>query len=344
MSTDEQNALAAAKVPDQEGPSSLLDRIRSGAADRGIDLSPLIPCAVLVAVFLLVCLNEPNYLSTNAIQSTLITAAPILLLSIGSALVVLTGALDLSIGGAAALASVLLAKAFPEFGWLGGFLIIMLGAGVVGAVQGWIQAKAQIPSFIVTLGTLSVFTGLALKLSDNQPVIVEEGLGLMNWLYEYTWEIPNTFIAVLISLAVLGALMRWTSLGRTVFASGSAEPAARISGVRTTRVRMFVFAISMMMAALAACCLMAQSATGGPTVGEGLLLPAISAVVVGGTAVSGGVGGLGRAVIGGLIISVVTSGAQITGANPGLQQVLFGLAIIIAAALTTDRFRIGTVK
>jgi ribose transport system permease protein len=321
-----------------------LKQLQEAAVEHGIDLSPLIPIGVLIATVLAIDIAEPAYLSSTSIESSLVTAAPILLLTIGSSLVILTGGLDLSVGGVAAVTSVLFAKAFNADGALVGFLLVFAGALVFGGLQGWVQTKAQVPSFILTLGTLGILTGLALKLSNGSPVITESGTGLLDWLIESTAGIPNPFVMVLISLVVLGGLLRWTRLGRSVYAVGSAEPAGRISGVRLTRVRIFVFAASAGMASLAACSLMAQSGAGGATLGEGLLLPTIAAVVVGGTAVSGGIGGIGRAVIGGLIISAVTTGTAVTGLNSGLQQIVFGFAIIAAIAVTTDRRRSEIVK
>jgi len=211
-------------------------------------------------------------------------------------------------------------------------------------VQGWIHAKTQIPSFVVTLGGLGVFSGVALKISSGSTIPIVKGTGVLDWLAKYTFQIPNTFLLVLACLLVLVPVLRWTPLGRAIYGVGAAEPAARLSGTRATRVRVIVFALSGMLATLAAACLASQTGSGAPTLGGGLLLPALASVVVGGTAISGGVGGLGRAVIGGLIISAVASGTVISGANPALQEVLFGIAIIVAVALTTDRRKIGVIK
>jgi ribose transport system permease protein len=321
-----------------------LRRLHAQAVDRGVDLSPIVPLVVLIVTVLAINVAEPAYLSSTSVEASLVTASPILLLAIGSSVVVLIGGLDLSIGGVAAVASVLFAKAFTADGALVGFLLVFGGALVFGGLQGWLQTKTQIPSFILTLGSLGILTGLALKVSNGSPVLTESGTGFLDWLIETTAGVPNTFVLVLIVLVVLAALFRWTRLGRSVFAVGSAEPAARIDGVHLTRVRIAAFAISAGLASLAACCLMAQSGAGGATLGEGLLLPTIAAVVVGGTAVSGGVGGVGRAVIGGMIISAVTTGTAVIGLNSGLQQIVFGFAIIAAIALTTDRRRTEVVK
>ncbi len=320
---------------------SALRRLRLRA---GTELAGLIPLAVLVVLVLAVSLAEPSFLGTQSLKATAITAGPILLLAFGSTLVILIGGFDLSVAALTTFGSVLLAKWLPGTGSLVGVLLVVLAATGLGALQGWVHGVTQIPSFIVTLGGLGIFTGLALLVSDATAIPITENTGLLDTIGLEFAGIPNAVTVVVVVLVLLAAVMRYTPLGRDVYALGAAEPAARMSGTRALRVRVIVFATSGMCAGLAAVLLAAQTSFGSPTLANNLLLPTVAAVVVGGTAVSGGVGGLGRSLVGGLIVTTVTAGTVVLGFDPALQNVAFGIGVLVAVALTTDRRKLGTIK
>lgn len=334
----------ALAVPGAVTPDLRRDRRRwralvesHGLIGRGV------PLLVLAAVAAAVSVQEPAFLEPATLQSLAIAAAPILLLSIGSTLVILLGGFDLSVAAMASLASVLIAHWIPRFGWLGLLLVLVAAAGLGGA-QGFIHAKTQTPSFIVTLGGLGVFSGLALHLSDASTMIIDDNVHVLEWLTRVTAGWPHSFLLALALLAALGLAMRYLPLGRSLFAIGAAEPAALLSGVQTVRIRIAAFALSALFAAIAGFVLAAETAFGSPTLADQFLLPAVTAVVVGGTAISGGVGGLWAALLGALIVTVVRVGTTVVGFDPAVEQVIFGAVIIAAVAVTTNRRKIGVVK
>jgi ribose transport system permease protein len=316
---------------------------RLGLRQRA-DLSPLVPLGVLLALVAIVSTIEPAFLGVGSLQDAGVTAGPILLLAFGNTLVILLGGIDLSVGALTTLCSVLLAKWLGPAGPLLGVVAVLAAATLLGALQGLIHAKTQIPSFIVTLGGLGIFAGLALKVSDASTLPIAENTQVLDWIAKYTGDVPNAVVVVVVALGVLSAVMRWTPLGRAIYAVGAAEPAARMSGVRVDRVRIAAFALSGLCAGIAALLLTAQTTFGSPSLATNLLLPAIAAVVVGGTAVSGGAGGLGRTLVGGLIVTTVTTGTVVLGLDPSLQNVAFGIGVVIAVSLTTDRKKIGIIK
>ncbi len=328
----------------EDVPAGALPHGRPRSFLRRMPVTGSVPAGLLVVIVVAISIASPTYLSTGSIKATLATSSPTLLLAIGSTLVVLTGSLDLSIGGMAALASVALTETLPRWGTAGGVITVLLTAAVLGALQGLLQSWAQIPSFIVTLGGLGIFSGAALKISHGAQQPILSGTGFLDWLAADTLGVPNQFVVVVLVLLVIVPVLRWTVAGRAVYATGSAEPAARLNGIDATRVRISVFAASALLAALAACCISAQSDSGDPSMGTGLLLPTIAAVVVGGTAISGGVGGVGRAVVGGLIISAITTGTVVMHLSAALGQIVFGVAIIVAVAVTLNRSAIGPIK
>lgn len=305
--------------------------------------SNTLPAALLALIVVAIVLVDPRFLKPSSLRYTAADAAPLLLLVLGSTPVILTGAIDLSIGAMASLSSVLLATLLPRLGVAAPFVVVALAA-VVGATQGFVQAKAQIPSFVVSLGVLGFCSGLGLFVSGAAAQVVDLDDPVLMALLGSTFGIPNAaWTAVLIG-AALQAAVRFTGLGRSLFAIGSSEVAAILSGVRATAVKMLAFAISAGCAAVGALLLVTQTGYSSPSLADNLLLPAIVGVVVGGTAISGGVGGVGASVLGGLIAIGVRIMTIVVGVGPAFQNVLFGAGMIVVVALTTDRRKLGIIK
>ncbi len=143
---------------------------------------------------------------------------------------------------------------------------------------------------------------------------------------------------------MLWLAMRWLPLGRYVQAIGLGETAALLSGVPVGAVKVTAFAVSGLLAGLTGMALVARTYSGNPSAAASLLLPSIAGVVVGGTAITGGVGGYGRTVIGVLIITVLRVGIAIVGIDPGYEPLCYGLVVVCAVALTVDRSRLAVVK
>lgn len=303
----------------------------------------VIPLALLAVVIVAIIAVDPRFLKPSSLGSTAIDAAPLLLLVLGSCLVILTGAIDLSVGAMASLASVLLATLLPTLGNVAPFAVVAIAAAI-GAAQGFVQAKAQIPSFVVSLGVLGFCSGLALYISGASAQVVDLENPVLVVLGGSILGIPNPAWVVLVVGGLLGLAVQLTGLGRSLYAIGSSEVAAVLSGVNATGVKMLVFAVSGACAAVSAILLVAQTGYSSPSLADNLLLPAIVGVVVGGTAISGGVGGLWASALGGLIAFCVRIMTIIIGVGPSMQNVFFGAGMIIIVALTTDRRKLGVIK
>jgi ribose transport system permease protein len=221
---------------------------------------------------------------------------------------------------------------------------VVAGAAVVGGVQGYLIGRLQVPSFVISLGALGIFKGLAMFLTGANMVSLTPGLAVFDLLGGRSFGISNAFLLVLVVAGALAAMLRFTNLGRNIYAFGASEVAVYISGVRRDVVRSFAFAASAGCAALGGVMMVSQTLFASPTVANSLLLPALVGVVVGGTAISGGVGGVLSSLIGGLIAILIRVGVTISGLPPESQDVAFGIVILIAVALTTDRAKIGVVK
>jgi ribose transport system permease protein len=306
---------------------------------RRLQDAGLAPLAVLIVLVAGIGLIDDRFLSARSIASLLEQSTPLALLAIGQCLVVLTGRIDLGNAALASLAGVVLAQTLGPLGFAA-VPVVLIGGILAAALAGWIHVTAQVPSFVVTLGMLGVWSGAALLLARADTVLVTDGYESVEWIYE-RWDriVPVSFVVVLAITLVLMGLMRWLPAGREIKAIGLNERAASYSGIKTQLLVILVFAGSGLFAALAAVFQIAQLQSAGASTSSSLLLPGIAAVIIGGTAISGGVGGVGRTLLGALVISVLRVGLDIIGVDSAIQPILYGLIVILAIAATVDRQR-----
>jgi len=316
------------------GPSR---NVVTGQSIRG-----LAPLAVLVALVFAIGLFEPSFLSFYSIGVLTGESSIILLLATAQTVVILLGCIDLSMAALASLASVLIAIALPAAGLagLGGVLALTTA---IGAAQGLIHARAQVPSFVVTLAGLGLCSGAALAISPAT-IPVAGGYEWVGWLKGKAFNLPISFLFAAAALVILGLALRFLPFGRQVYAIGMGEAAAALSGVRVARVKITAFALTGLFSGLAGLMFVARTRGGHPGVADSLLLPAIAAVVVGGTAITGGSGSIWRTLAGVLIIGVLRVGIAIVGLDPGYEPLAYGIVIVGAVALTIDRTKTSIVK
>lgn len=298
---------------------------------------------VLAIILTAVSTAAPGILRWRAINSLLQDNAPLLIMIVGATLPILLGCLDLSIAAMASLAAVVAAMLSPALGSASAFVVVV-GAAMIGGLQGWLIGRLQVPSFVISLGALGIFKGIGMYLTAADMVGIAPGISVYETLGSRSFGISNAFILVLIVAGLFTVMLKFTNLGRNIYAFGANEIAVYISGVRRDLVRAFAFAASSGCAALGGVMMISQTMFASATVANSLLLPALVGVVVGGTAISGGVGGVLSSLIGGLIAILIRVGVTISGLPPESQDVAFGITILIAVALTTDRAKIGLVK
>ena len=303
-----------------------------------------LPSILLITLVLVISARQPSFLGPISLRTLAESAAPIALIAIGQTFVILTGGIDLSLAVLTSFGTVLLATWIDAWGPLG-ILFMVVAITAAGLLNGFITAYAQVPSFVVTLGAMGLWSGVALAVSGASAVAVGDGYALIGWLTGTRLAGVALSVYVTLGLAVLVALgMKYLARGTALHAIGLAESAALMSGVRTRRARVLAFGAAGFCAALAAIVLTSSQYSGAPTLADALLLPTIAAVVVGGTAITGGIGGPLRTIIGALVIAVLRVGMSALGVDPSYEQVVYGAVIIAAVALTLDRKRIGIVK
>ena len=280
----------------------------------------------------------------NAVSVVSAQATPILLLGLGQMFVILTGGIDLSVAALASLATVVLARLLPSLGF-GAVVATIAVFALIGAVTGAVTVLGQVPSFVVSLGALGLWGAVALALSGATTIYLSDGYDAIFWMSSWTFlGLPLTVWFAVAAVVAIYLAMRFSSRGNIFQVVGFGERAALMSGVRTRLTRIAAFALSGAFAAAAAVVLCSQQQSAAPQLADSLLLPAIAAVLVGGCAITGGIGGAWRVLVGALIVTVLRVGGSVAGVDPAYQQVVYGAVVIAAVVLTLDRSKLSIIK
>ena len=310
-------------------------------ADRLRQWTPLVTLLILVG---LVGAFQPGFLEVATLLQLASDTAVLFVMATGLTFVVMLGGIDLSVQSMASLASVLVALTVSRWGYAA-FPLAVLAGTLAGFFSGIAHVRLKIPSFIATLAMGGVLFSTALVISRERSITLENSQrDYQTWITGTALGIPNVIIIALVVLAIAHVLQSRTRFGRYSAAIGAGEPAAYASGVKVDRQKIFALMLSGTCAALAGVILAGRLASGSPTLAAEQLLPAIAAVVVGGTAITGGVGSIWRTLIGALIISVIRIGMTFLGVNIFAQNIVFGAILIGAVAVTIDRSKIPIVK
>src|SRR5438132_4255168 len=254
------------------------------------------------------------------------------IVALGEMLVILTGGIDLGVGSIVGLTGVVAASLQHDNAGLGPSLLVpLLIGGLTGLVVGILVTRGNIPSFVATLGVLAGLQGVTLVFTNAQPIT-----GLKDDFRSigtgYVGDIPVPIVIYAVAIVVTGVLLSRTTLGRSIYAIGGNENAARLSGIRVDLVKTAVFVISGACAALGALILTARLNSGQPQSGQGYELDAIASVVIGGTSLSGGRGTVLGTLAGALLIGVLSNGLGLMNVSPYYQPIIKG-AIIVGAVL-----------
>lgn len=301
------------------------------------------PVLALVALFIVIASANPSFLRSRSLLALADSAAPLLVLAAGATVVVLCGGIDLSIAALASLASVLLALWTPALsGW--GVVAAVAVTTAAGALQGAVHVAFRIPSFVVTLGGMTAWSAVALLASGASALPITD-TAVTDWAFtRIGGVVPSAVVVALGVVAAVGLALWLTPLGRWVAAIGHSEPAARLAGLPVARVKVLAFTLSGLCAGLAAVLLVARTFSGAPTLADSLLLPAVAAIVVGGTAITGGHGAVWRTVVGAAIVTMLRVGLSLAGIDAAYESILYGTLIIVSVALTIDRSKLSIVK
>jgi ribose/xylose/arabinose/galactoside ABC-type transport system permease subunit len=301
---------------------------------RRIDLRDILArYGTLIALVLLVIIASilsPRFLSTVNLMNVLRQTSIIGVLGIGMTFVILTAGIDLSVGATLAVSAVLLGGTLESTGNILLSMAIGIAAGMaVGLANGIGVTFGRVQPFVMTLGMLGIARSLAFLYTHGEPIPVVD-MRFLKLGIGYLWKVPIPSVIFLVLLVIAALVLHYTPFGRYVYAIGSNEEAARLSGVDVRNYKIVVYVISGATAATGAILYCAQFAAAPAIAGEGYELDAIAAVVVGGTSLFGGQGGVIGTFLGALIIGILSNILNLTGVSPFAQPLAKGALIILA--------------
>lgn len=322
------------------------------------------PLIVLLLLFVLLWALSPAFRSPTSLAILMMEAAAIGIVAAGQTFVILTGGIDLSVEAMVSFAGVVAAILIAGTNQAGGQIaygipavfavLIAIGAGAgIGLIQGMIITGLRINPFIVTLGFRSMLLGVSLVWTRGAGINIGKD-AFLDFVTSFIRielggvfgveqiRIPMPFVIALVIYALVWVVLRHTKFGRYTYALGGNETAARLSGVNVNRTKTLIYALSGMLAAISGVLVMGRLQSGAYQNGTNMTLISVAAVVIGGTALSGGIGGIWGTMAGVLIIRIVEQGLVYLNVPSNAKEIVIGAIIVLAVAL--DVARRGEIK
>ncbi|WP_328938475.1 substrate-binding domain-containing protein [Streptomyces tauricus] len=314
-----------------------------GGAPGGLRRLLLDNGALTALIILVIAMSalSGDFLTTDNLLNIGVQAAVTAILAFGVTFVIVSAGIDLSVGSVAALSATVLAWTATSEGvpvWIAVILAIATGIAC-GLVNGVLISYGKLPPFIATLAMLSVGRGLSLVISQGSPIAFPDSVShlgdtLGGWL-------PVPVLVMIVLGLVTAVILGRTYIGRSMYAIGGNEEAARLSGLRVKRQKLAIYALSGLFAAAAGIVLASRLSSAQPQAAQGYELDAIAAVVIGGASLAGGTGKASGTLIGALILAVLRNGLNLLSVSAFWQQVVIGVVIALAVLLDTVRRKAG---
>ncbi|MEV0494107.1 ABC transporter permease/substrate-binding protein [Streptomyces atratus] len=297
--------------------------------------------SALVVLVVAMSLLSGDFLTTQNLLNVGVQASVTAILAFGVTFVIVSAGIDLSVGSVAALSATVLAWMATSEGvpvWIAVILAVATGIAC-GLVNGALVSYGKLPPFIATLAMLSIGRGLSLVISQGSPIAFPDSVSVLGDTLGGWLPVP---VLVMVAMGLVTALVLGrTYIGRSMYAIGGNEEAARLSGLRVKRQKLVIYALSGLFAAVAGIVLASRLVSAQPQAAQGYELDAIAAVVIGGASLAGGVGKASGTLIGALILAVLRNGLNLLSVSAFWQQVVIGVVIALAVLLDTVRRRAG---
>lgn len=291
---------------------------------------------LLIALIVLGGLNSRFLTLDNLLNQGRLTTE-VGLIALPMTFIIITGGIDLSVGSIVGLCAILLGYSWKNFGFplpLAICLSLLVGAAA-GLLNGIVITRVKVPPLIMTIATLALYRGLAEGISQARSV-----RGYPEWFYfigqENLFGVPAQLWLLLIAIVVSAIVLDRTTFGRTLYAIGNNETAARFSGLPVDRVKLIIYTLSGLMAGLSACVLVSRVTTTRSDMGIGYELDVIAAVVLGGTSIFGGVGTIWGTVVGLAMIQLLKNGLALTGVKGDATIVVIGAVLILSTLVASS--------
>lgn len=299
-------------------------------------ISPLLLLVLTIVVFSII---NPRFLLANSLSLLVQQTAVVAALALGQTLIILTAGIDLSVGAIAILSTMIMASLAANNG-VPGVLALVIGIAfgfLAGYLNGLLVTRINLPPFIVTLGTLSIFTALALLYSGGSSIQDNRLPDIINWAGKgFTFlgfRLTTGVVIVLVMYLVVGFALSQTAWGRHVYAVGDDPESARLSGIASKRVLVSVYAVAGLIFGISAWVLIGRSGGATPNAITDGNLQSITAVVIGGTSLFGGRGGVAGTLLGALIVYAFTFGLSLAGVDQQYRVLAIGILVIVAVAI-----------
>ena len=288
---------------------------------------------IFVILFVLMSIINHNFISGVNLRNVVRQVVVITILACGEQLMLISGMVDLSPGRVLAFAGTLSAYCMMRTGNLFLALVVGLACGLLfGVINGALITAFDIPPFIATLASMQMADGAIMAFTGGQNY--SNLPASFNFLGQgYIGFIPFPVVIMIIVLFITYIILAWTPVGRALYAIGGNQAAARASGIRVKRAKFFACAFGGVCTGLAGILLMARMSSGQPAAGEGMEMDAITAVIVGGTSMSGGVGNILNTIVGSLIIGIIKNFMNLQNINSSFQDIVLGILICVAVII-----------
>ncbi len=303
-------------------PATLAREALKAVPQYGLLLGFVLLCGVLSIL-------SPVFLTSSNLLNVALQASVVAILAFGQTFVILSRGIDLSVGSVLALSGAVMATFTGRYGVAVGLFVGLLLGGALGTTNGVFVTRAKVAPFVATLAMLAVARGLTYIYTGGQPILVHSA-GFNSFGQGTFGPVPVPVVLMFVVFFICLLVLTQTRFGRYVYAIGSNPEVTRLAGVPIDRYVVAVYAISGMLAALGALILTARLGTADPNIAVGYELDVIAAVVVGGTSLFGGRGGVFGTLIGALIIAVVGNGMVLLNINPFWTQAVKGAIILLA--------------
>lgn len=303
-------------------------------------LSKLSLVLILVVICVALAIFQPSFLKTTNIFNLLRTTSITGLIAIGMTVVIITGGIDLSVGSVVGISSVLCGILMKQNGWPVGISLIVtiVICLLIGLVNGLLIHYGKLPAFIATLGTMEMGRGLAMYITKGRtiPSLPQSFTGFAQLKI---LGLPSLFIVWVVVILLGFYILRFTRMGRNIYAVGSNMEAARLSGIKLAPTICFCYMFNAFCAAIAGILLTARITSGQPSAGEGYEMTAIAASVIGGASLAGAEGSAIGTVIGACIMAVIQNGGNLLGINSFIMDIATGALVVIAVLIEKNKKR-----
>ena len=303
--------------------------------------------SAIIILLVVLTLTQDNFLGNYNVKNLLRDPAALMFMAAGMTTVLLIGSIDLSMGAVCSVSNVLFVRLILSWnqegsnpivlGVLAALCCLVFGC-LSGMALGFIHVKLKVPSFIASLGFMSVWQSVALLITQNPESIPKALWPTVNWYKSTVFGVVGVPLIVAVCiLLVIWVLTKYTPFGKAIYAIGGNERAARIAGIDVDKNKITVFTINGMLAALGGVMLVGSLRSSAPTIGDPYTLQIVASCALGGTSLAGGKGSVLGTILGVFTVALINNGMTFVGVDAYWQNVVFGAFVLGAIALTVDR-------